>query len=153
MNLSAHFTLEEFTKSQAGERFGIANVPDEKQIACMKRLCEKVLEVVRLNLGPVHVNSGFRSLEINGLIGGASSSQHCKGEAADIEIPGIANGDLARWIEKHCEYDQLILECYKPGVPTSGWVHVSFKSVDNRKSELTATVIGGKMIYTQGIHP
>jgi hypothetical protein len=153
MKLSEHFTLEEFTKSQAGERLNIINEPDEKQIARMRRLCEKVLEVVRLSLGPVHINSGFRSLQINDLIGGAPTSQHCKGEAADIEVPGVANGDLARWIEKNCDYDQLILECYKPGVPTSGWVHVSLKSSGNRKQELTATMISGKMIYTQGIHP
>ena len=89
---------------------------------------------------------------MNRAVGGAPSSQHCLGEAADIEVPGLSNRDLALWIEKTLDYDQLILECSKPGVPGSGWVHVSFKAHEpNRKQELTATVVNGKMTYTPGI--
>jgi len=147
MNLSAHFTLEEFTKSQAGERFGIANVPDEKQIACMKRLCEKVLEVVRLNLGPVHINSGFRNLEINGLIGGASSAQHCKGEAADIEIAGVSNADVWRFIVAELPFDQCIAEYLEKNDPNAGWVHVSYSRGNNRKEAMSC--VKGK--YSAGL--
>lgn len=151
--ISPHFSLEEFTKSQAAIRLGIDNTPSPKHLTNLKRLCEDVLEVVRENLGPVHVNSGYRCRELNKLIGGVATSQHCNGEAADIEIPGTPNGDLAKWIAANCDYDQLILECYKTGVPTSGWVHVSYKAEGNRKQLLTAAVVGGKMTYVKGIHP
>ena len=152
MNLSKHFTLEEFTKSQDGQRLDIDNTPNEEDIENMKLLCENVLEIVRENLGPVHVNSGFRGVALNKAVGGMATSQHCRGQAADIEIPGVANGDLAKWIEKNCNYDQLILECYTSGVPTSGWVHVSYKS-SNRKQTLTSHMARGRMQYQVGLHP
>ena len=153
MNLSPHFTLEEFTKSQIGIRTGIDNTPTEAHIINMKRLCAEVLEVVRANLGPVHINSGYRGQALNKAVGGMPTSQHCNGEAADIEVPGVSNGDLAKWIEKNCDYDQLILECYKKGQPTSGWVHVSLRAGGNRKQELTAVVSNGRMNYSLGINP
>ena len=152
MNLSPHFTLEEMIKSQAGDRAGIDNMPSAAHREALRALCIHVLEPIRERFGPVVINSGYRGPVLNRMVGGAASSQHCSGEAADIEVPGMSNGDLARWIEKHLEYDQLILECYKPGIPSSGWVHVSFEAhTPNRKQELTATVVNGKMTYTPGI--
>jgi hypothetical protein len=152
MNLSPHFTLEEMIKSQAGDRAGIDNLPPPACREALRALCVNVLEPIRERFGPVIITSGYRGPELNRIVGSSSSSQHPKGEAADIEVPGMANGDLARWIEKHLEYDQLILECYKPGIPSSGWVHVSYKAhTPNRKQELTATVVNGKMVYTPGI--
>ncbi|KPL28545.1 MAG: hypothetical protein AMJ72_02705 [Acidithiobacillales bacterium SM1_46] len=153
MRLSRHFNLEEFTKSQAGERLGLDNTPGPVEIENLKRLCEDVLEVIRESLGPIYINSGYRGPTLNKAIGGAATSQHCKGEAADIEIPEVANADLARWIRKNCDYDQLILECYKKGQPTSGWVHVSYKATGNRKQALTAFMSNGKMLYKEGIDP
>ncbi len=153
MQLSQHFTTEEFTKSQTGSRLGIANTPSAAHLANLKTLCAKVLEPVRAHYGkPVHINSGYRAPALNKAVGGASTSQHCAGEAVDIEIPGVANGDLAKWIAANLDYDQLILECYRAGVPDSGWVHVSYKTGHNRKQELTATVVGGKMKYAAGLH-
>jgi hypothetical protein len=152
MNLSKHFTLEEFTKSQVGQRLDIDNTPSEEDIENMKLLCENVLEVVRENLGPIHVNSGYRSPALNKAIGGTGTSQHCRGQAADIEVPGVANSDLAKWIMAKCDFDQLILECYTSGVPTSGWVHVSYKS-SNRKQTLTSHMARGRMQYQMGLHP
>lgn len=152
MNLSPHFTLEEMIKSQAGDRAGIDNLPPPACREALRALCVNVLEPIRERFGPVVITSGYRGPELNRIVGSSSSSQHPKGEAADIEVPGMSNGDLARWIEKHLEYDQLILECYKPGIPSSGWVHVSYKAhTPNRKQELTATVVNGKMVYTPGI--
>jgi hypothetical protein len=152
MNLSPHFTLEEMTKSQSGDRAGIDNMPTAAHREALRALCVQVLEPIREHFGPVVINSGYRGAELNRLVGGAASSQHCAGEAADVEVPGMSNGDLARWIEQHLEYDQLILECYKPGTPSSGWVHVSYKAHGpNRKQELTATVVNGKMTYAPGI--
>ena len=153
MNLSKNFSYEEMTKSQTGSRLGLDNEPDDECLEALKLLCEKLLEPIRESLGPVHVNSGYRSGELNRAIGGTATSQHCRGQAADIEVPGFSNVELAKWIETKCDYDQLILECHKPGVPNSGWVHVSYRASGNRKQELTATVVNGRMTYTIGIKP
>jgi zinc D-Ala-D-Ala carboxypeptidase len=74
-----------------------------------------------------------------------------QGFAADIEIPGIANADLAEWIKENCEFRQLILEFYTPGIPDSGWVHVSYDSSDLKKQVLTATKQNGKTVYLSGL--
>lgn len=153
MKISEHFSLQELTKSQTGERMGIDNLPSNAQLESLTLLCEKVLEPIRARFGPVTINSGYRGPKLNKAVGGAATSQHCNGEAADIEIVGVANGDLANWIETNLDYDQLILECYKHGIPDSGWVHVSYRPAGNRKQELTACVVGGKMTYTPGINP
>jgi hypothetical protein len=152
MRLSPHFTLEEMTKSQAGDRAGIDNLPSAAHREALRALCTHVLEPIRERFGPVVITSGYRGPKLNRMVGGSATSQHCDGEATDIEVPGMPNGDLARWIEAHLDYDQLILECYKPGIPDSGWVHVSYKAHEpNRKQELTATSVNGKMHYTPGI--
>jgi hypothetical protein len=74
------------------------------------------------------------------------------GQAADIEVSGVANGDLATWVADNLDFDQVILECYRKGQPNSGWVHVSYKVYGNRKVTLTAAVSSGKMVYTPGLN-
>ena len=153
MKLSENFTMAEFTKSQTAERKGIDNTPEGDHLEAAKALFENVVQKVRDHFGPTVINSGYRSPELNEAVGGSSRSQHCKGEAADIEVPGTANGDLARWIADNLDFDQLILEFYTPGIPDSGWVHVSYKSDgDNRKECLTAARINGKTQYLEGIN-
>lgn len=153
MKLSENFTMAEFTKSQTAERKGIDNTPEGDHLEAAKALFENVVQKVRDHFGPTVINSGYRSPELNEAVGGSSRSQHCKGEAADIEVPGTANGDLARWIADNLDFDQLILEFYTPGIPDSGWVHVSYKSDgDNRKECLTAARINGKTQYSEGIN-
>jgi zinc D-Ala-D-Ala carboxypeptidase len=89
--------------------------------------CAKTFSKVRNYYGMgVKVNSGYRHPLVNSKVNGSTMSDHCKGFAADIEIPGIPNADLAQWIADNCEFRQLILEFYTVGVPDSGWVHVSF---------------------------
>lgn len=135
--LSPSFSLAEFTKSQTAIRRGIANDPPPAHLAAMQLLCAKVLEPVRLHFGrPVKISSGYRSAALNKAIGGAASSQHSVGEAADFEIAGLANIDVAQWIMRTLRYDQLILECYTPGQPNSGWIHVSYRE-PCRQQELT----------------
>jgi len=137
--LSKHFQLSEFTKSQTASRRGIRNVPTGAQVSALKLLCEKVLEPVREHYGkPVIISSGYRSPALNRAIGGSLTSQHSKGEAADFEIPGVSNAEVCRWMEKNLNYDQLILEFYTPGLPNSGWVHVSYSANRMRNQELTA---------------
>jgi zinc D-Ala-D-Ala carboxypeptidase len=149
--LSKNFTLQEFIKSQTALRLGIDNTPGEEHLASAKALFENVVQKVREKFGPTVINSGYRGPELNKAIGGSATSQHCKGEAADIECPGTPNYDVAKFIEDELDYDQLILEFYTPGIPDSGWVHVSYKSEGNRKQSLTAMKENGKTVYKPGL--
>jgi zinc D-Ala-D-Ala carboxypeptidase len=152
MNLTANFSLAEMVKSDTALRHDMDNTPGEAEIANLKTLCEKVLQPVREHFQRgVKVNSGFRHPEVNAKVGGSKTSDHCKGQAADIEIPGIANADLAVWIMDNLEYTQLILEFYTPGVPDSGWVHVSYDPANLKKQNLTATKQNGKTVYLNGL--
>jgi zinc D-Ala-D-Ala carboxypeptidase len=152
MNLTANFSLAEMVKSDTALRHDMDNTPGEAEIANLKTLCEKVLQPVRDHFQTgVKVNSGFRHPEVNAKVGGSKTSDHCKGQAADIEIPGIANADLAVWIMDNLEYTQLILEFYTPGVPDSGWVHVSYDPANLKKQNLTATKKDGKTVYLNGL--
>ena len=148
--LSDHFTLGELIRSETAERKGIDNTPPDDIIPMLKRLCVEILEPIRVHYGvPFRPNSGYRSEALNREIGGSSNSQHCVGEAVDVEIPGVSNYDLATWIKDNLEFDQLILECYRRGEPTSGWVHVSLKAQgqDNRMAALTYS----NRTYTDGL--
>ena len=152
MNLTQNFTLSEMTKSETALRFGMANDPTETEIGNLKTLCKNVLQPVRDHYGKgVKVNSGFRHPLVNAKVGGSTTSDHCKGMAADIEIPGVANAELAEWIKDNCEFRQMILEFYTPGIPDSGWVHVSFDPNDNKKQVMTATRKDGKTVYLPGL--
>jgi hypothetical protein len=152
MQLTNNFSLAEMVKSDTALRHDMDNTPGEAEIANLKTLCEKVLQPVRDHFQTgVKVNSGFRHPEVNAKVGGSKTSDHCKGQAADIEIPGIANADLAVWIMDNLNYTQLILEFYTPGVPDSGWVHVSYDPANLKKQNLTATKQGGKTVYLNGL--
>lgn len=145
--------MAEFTKSQTAERKGIDNTPQGEHLEAAKALFENVVQKVRENFGVTVINSGYRSPDLNEAVGGSSRSQHCKGEAADIECPGTANADVANWIVDNLDFDQVILEFYTPGIPDSGWVHVSYKADgSNRKSILTAKRVDGKTVYENGIN-
>ena len=152
MNLTANFSLHELTKSETALRMGLDNTPDDEATENLRLLCEKVLQPVRDHYGKgVKVNSAYRSPESNAAVGGSKTSDHCKGMAADIEIPGVPNADLAQWIMDNLEYTQLILEFYTPGIPDSGWVHVSYDPNNLKKQELTATKVAGKTTYLPGL--
>ena len=152
MNLSANFTLKELTKSDTATRLGLDNTPDEATIENLKALCENVLQPVREHFGKsVTVNSGYRSPESNAAVGGSKTSDHCKGQAADIEIDGVGNPELAQWIMDNLTYSQLILEFYEQGKPSSGWVHVSYNPEKLIKQELTAVKVAGKTTYLNGL--
>ena len=152
MKLTANFSLEELTKSETALRLDLDNTPNDEQLANLVALCECVLQPVRDHFGKgVKVNSGLRTLAVNRAIGSADHSDHVKGMAADIEIPGVANAELAQWIVDNLEFRQVILEFYTPGIPDSGWVHVSYNPADNKKQVLTATKQGGKTVYLNGL--
>lgn len=153
MNLSPNFTLSEMTKSETALRHNLDNTPGETEIENLRVLCERVLQPVRDHYGKgVKVNSGFRHPDVNAAVGGSKTSDHCKGQAADIEIPGVPNHELAEWIKANLDYTQLILEFYTRGVPDSGWVHVSYDPANLKKQDLTATKENGKTVYIPGLH-
>ena len=138
MRLSEHFTLEEMIKSQTGIRKGIDNTASPEVVENLVYLCVNVLEKIRAHFGkPITINSGYRGPKLNKAIGGAKTSQHLTGQAADIEIAGVDNLTLFSWIRDTLEFDQLILEYHKIGIPDSGWVHVSWNSSRNKKQVLT----------------
>ena len=151
MKLSKNFTLKEFTKSQTAERRDIDNTPNDEHLENAEFLFGNVVQKVRDNFGPTTINSGYRGPELNEAVGGSSKSQHCHGQAADIEVPGVSNYEVAKWITENCDFDQVILEFYTPGIPDSGWVHVSYKKEGNRKSILTAMKEDGKTVYKVGL--
>ena len=147
VTLSKNFTLQEYIKSQTALRQGIDNTPSDEHLASAKKLFEMVVQPVRDHFGVTVINSGYRGPALNAAVGGSATSQHCRGEAVDIECPGTPNYDVALWIEQNLDFDQLILEFYTPGIPDSGWVHVSYKSEGNRKQSLTAMKENGKTVY------
>ena len=137
MKLSGHFSLAELTKSQTAIRKGIDNKPTLDHIENLTELCTQVLEPTRRNFGkPMVISSGYRSEELCEAIGSSKNSQHAKGEAADFEMFGLDNKELAKYIKNNLVFDQLILEFYNPDDPSSGWVHCSYSKEENRKQSL-----------------
>ena len=149
MNLTENVSLKELTKSESATRFGISNEPTEEALTNLQKLATHILQPVRDNFGkPLIITSGYRSPELCVKIGSTTTSQHTKGQAADFEINGIANKDLSDWIHQNLDYDQLILEFWKPEDPNSGWVHCSYKGEgQNRKQYLRAFTENGKTKY------
>jgi len=152
MNLTKNFSLNELTQSETALRKGLNNVPTQAIIDSLQTLAVNVLQPIRDHYGKgVKVSSGYRSPEVNAAVGGSKVSDHCKGQAADIEIPGLPNMELATYIKDNLKFTQLILEFYTPGVVDSGWVHVSYNP-DNLKCQvMTAVMKDGKTVYLPGL--
>ena len=148
MKLSNNFSLSELTKSQTATRKGINNEPSTAHEEHLIHLAETVLQPVREHFGkPVMISSGYRSPALCEAIGSSTKSQHARGEAADFEIQGVDNKELATWISNNTEFDQLILEFYNEGDPNSGWVHCSAVTEEPRKQVLRASKVEGRTKY------
>ena len=148
MSLTKNFSLIELSKSQTATRKGIDNTPRAEHQDNLKSLCTHVLQPIRDHFSRVvSVSSGYRSQELCLAIGSKITSQHAKGEAADFEIFGVSNKELADYINEELEYDQLILEYWKEEDPNSGWVHCSYSENNNRKQYLKAFKIDGATKY------
>jgi NADH dehydrogenase FAD-containing subunit len=148
MNISKHITLTEATKSNTATRLGINNTPNEATIETMKLTAEKVFEPLREILGAIRVSSFYRSPDLNRAIGGSKSSQHCKGEAIDIDMDGttVTNKQVFDFIKDNVNFDQLIWEFGTDANPD--WVHVSYESTGKqRKQILKAVKVGGATKY------
>lgn len=152
MQLTENFSLHEMIKSETALRHNLDNTPGDTEIENLRMLCEQILQPLRNAYGRgIKVNSGFRHPNVNAAVGGSKTSDHCRGQAADIEIPGIPNGDLAEYIAQYFQFTQLILEFYTPGIPDSGWVHVSYDPADLKRQCLTAVRENGRIVYKQGL--
>lgn len=152
MKLSANFDLDEFTRSDTATSKGIDNTPGEEHIANLIALCKHVLQPLRDHFGlPVKIRSGFRSQALNRAVGGAPNSQHTTGEAADIEIPGVANADIFRYIVKSLPFDQVIAELLERGDGSAGWIHVSYSRTKLRYEDLSFLGVGKGKGYVPGL--
>ena len=145
--ISKHLTLEELTYSATAIKLGIVNAPTPIQIENLKTLALKVFEPTREHFGvPIHISSGYRIMNLNQALNGSITSQHCRGEAIDIDMKGdkVTNAQIFHWIKDNLKYDQLIWEFGDKKNPD--WVHVSYCS-ENRKQTLRAVKVNGKTHY------
>ena len=155
IKISKHLTLGELTKSMTAFRRGINNDPSEEVIENLRTLANELFEPLRGRWEkPLYISSGYRSVELNRAIGGSGNSQHCKGEAIDIDMDHknspITNADIFHTIREHLPFDQLIWEFGSGGNPA--WVHVSYKDGHNRKQVLRAVRQNGKTSYYNWTH-
>lgn len=141
--MSEHFSLAELTFSQVAARKGIENVPPDAAVANLNRLCDTLLEPIRTLLGvPLHVDSGYRSAEVNAAVGGAPNSAHLEGRAADLVPIGMSIHDAFDIIRKSSlPYDQLIVEC-------DAWIHAAIAD-DPRRQALVAWGSPGHWHYVE----
>ena len=153
MQLSKYFTLVELTPSGTAKRLGIKNDPTPAHLECLKGLSVNILDKVREHFGkPIWVSSGYRSKALNEVTPGSSAtSQHCTGEAADLDQDGrgtgVTNKMVFDYIKDHLNFDQLIYEYGTDANPD--WVHVSWESTGKqRKQVLRCTRVNGKPVYT-----
>ena len=149
MELSKNLVLAEVIRSETAKRKGISNMPTPEHIENFKKLAENVFQPIRDHFGvPIHISSGYRSKALNKAIGGSLSSQHCQGEAIDIDMDGtsITNKQIFDFIKDNLVFDQMIWEFGTDKNPD--WVHVSYESTGKqRKQILKAVKIKGKTSY------
>lgn len=154
MQLSKNLALSEVTRSETAKRRGISNMPTPEHIENFKKLAENVFQPIRDHFGvPIRISSGYRSEALNKAIGGAGkmvngkyvpSSQHCKGEAIDIDMDGtsITNKQIFDYIKENLEFDQLIWEFGTDVNPD--WVHVSYSSTGKQRKQILKAIKKGK---------
>ena len=147
MEISKHLSFEECTHSDTADKLGIKNNnPNLHHIDNMKLLAEKVFEPLREHFNvPINVSSVFRSLALNQALKGSITSQHCSGQAMDIDSTTPSNKEIFDFIKKNLEFDQLLAEFPTKGNPN--WVHVSYSNTKNRKQILVVKKINGKTVY------
>lgn len=150
MKISPNLNLAEITRSDTAKRHGIDNTPTAEHLENFKLLADKVFEPIREHFKtPIFISSGYRSKALNDFIKGSASSQHCTGQAIDIDMDG-SNGEVTNrmvfdFIKNKLDFDQLIWEFGTDFNPD--WVHVSYVKGKNRKQKLKAIRTSGKTTY------
>jgi hypothetical protein len=148
MKLSENLDLSEVTRSESAKRHGINNQPTPEHIENFKLLAEKIFQPIRDHFGvPIRISSGYRSKELNAKIGGSASSQHCKGQAIDIDQDGtsITNRQVFDFIKDNLPFDQLIYEFGDDNNPN--WIHVSYSRNQQRGQVLKAFKLNNQTKY------
>tara|TARA_R100000149_G_C5880445_1_gene145509 strand:+ start:3313 stop:3774 length:462 start_codon:yes stop_codon:yes gene_type:complete len=147
--ISKNITYNEAVHSNTAKRKGIENIPNENQIANMMTIAEMIFQPLRSYVGgPIKITSFFRSPELNRAIGGSKSSQHCKGQAMDLDdVYGYkTNAEMFDYIRENLDFDQLIWEFGDDNNPN--WIHVSYvDKQENRNRCLKAYKKNGKTKY------
>lgn len=136
MRLSKNFVLSEIIRSNTARRLNISNAPNKEHLRSLQILIRDLIQPMRDALGPIRISSGYRNPALNRAIGGSRKSQHCKGEALDIQFwkdGKMCNKEVYDWvIEEGIEFDQMINEF------DFAWIHISLKDKGNRKQVLEA---------------
>ena len=148
--ISKHVSYKEGINSMTAVRLGIDNTPNDEQLSNMELIANEIFEPLRAYVGgPIKINSFFRSPELNKAIGGSSKSQHCKGQAMDIDdtFGRMTNAEMYHWIKEYLDFDQMIWEFGDDDNPN--WIHVSYVSPEeNRNRCLRAYKDNGKTAYS-----
>ena len=148
-NISKHVSYKEGVYSITALRLGLNNDPNSFHLNNMKVISEKIFEPLRMHVGgPIKINSFYRGPELNKAIGGSSKSQHCKGQAIDIDdtYGNATNAEMYHWIKDNLNFDQMIWEFGDDNNPA--WVHVSYVDDDNNRNRcLKAYRENGKTKY------
>jgi|TARA_R100001079_G_scaffold98787_1_gene62735 hypothetical protein len=149
--ISKHISYKEATYSNTATRKGIDNIPNDEQLNNMELIAEKIFEPLRKHVGgPIKINSFFRCPKLNEAIGGSSKSQHCHGQAIDLDdtFGKATNAEMYHWIKNNLDFDQMIWEFGDEDNPA--WVHVSYVSPEkNRNRCLKAYKYKGKTNYAR----
>lgn len=153
MQISKHLSIAEVIRSESAKRKGIDNKPTDEHLKNLTLLSKEIFEPIREYFGvPIFISSGYRSKLLNKSIGGSLSSQHCSGEAIDIDMDGtkILNAQIFHWIKDNLNFDQLIWEFGTDKNPD--WVHVSYESTGKQRNQiLKAIKKNGKTSYVNFI--
>ena len=149
MSISQHISYKEAVYSRTAQRLGIDNEPNDEQMKNMLNIAQEVFEPLRMWVGgPIKINSFFRSPKLNKAIGGSTKSQHCHGQAIDLDdtFGRATNAEMFDFIKKHLDFDQIIWEFGNDENPD--WVHISYVSEEkNRNRCLKAYKEKGKTQY------
>lgn len=146
MQLSEHFELAEFLVSETAARRGIANEPTPEVIENLRRLCQQVLQPLRIKLArPVVITSGYRSPALNRAVGGSKTSHHMQGRAADLIVPGLSPLVVCQTAQ------QMKLPCVQIIHEFGRWAHLAVALPNERTQLLTAKLAQGKTVYEQGL--
>jgi len=146
--MTQSFSIRELTYSDTAIRLGIDNTPTDEILKNLQNVIHFILEPISNNFdSQIMITSGYRSPALCQAIGSKPTSQHTLGMAVDFEILGTPNKEVSDWIVNHLDFDQCILEFWKPEQPNSGWVHCSYKTSGNRKMYLKAYTANGRTVY------
>jgi hypothetical protein len=146
--MTQSFSIKELTYSDTAIRLGIDNTPTDEILINLQNVVQFILEPVSNNFdSQIVITSGYRSPALCQAIGSKPTSQHTFGMAVDFEILGIPNKEVSDWIVNHLDFDQVILEFWKPEEANSGWVHISYNKGNNRKMYLRAFKSNSRIVY------